>query len=48
MAPALRCGRGRVRVSPQVAFAPFFELQTEDFALIAIDTGILRTMDERQ
>src|SRR5262249_31353365 len=28
--------------------APFFELQTDDFALIAIDTGILRTVDERQ
>ncbi len=28
--------------------APFFELQTDDFALLAIDTGILRTVDERQ
>jgi hypothetical protein len=28
--------------------AAFFELQTEDFALLAIDTGILRTVDERQ
>ncbi len=28
--------------------APYFELQTERFALIAIDTGILRTLDERQ
>ena len=28
--------------------APFFELQTKDFAMIAIDTGILRTMDDRQ
>ena len=28
--------------------AVFFELQTADFALIAIDTGILRTVDERQ
>jgi uncharacterized membrane protein HdeD (DUF308 family) len=28
--------------------APFFELQTADFALLAIDTGILRTVDERQ
>jgi hypothetical protein len=27
---------------------PFFELQTEDFALLAIDTGILRMVDERQ
>ena len=28
--------------------APFFEFQTNDFALIAIDTGILRTVDARQ
>jgi hypothetical protein len=28
--------------------AAFFELQTNDFALLAIDTGILRTIDERQ
>jgi hypothetical protein len=28
--------------------APFFELQTDDFALLAIDTGIMRTVDERQ
>ncbi len=28
--------------------APFFELQTENFALLAIDTGILRSVDERQ
>src|SRR6516165_9051111 len=28
--------------------APFFELQTEDFALLAVDTGVLRTVDERQ
>jgi uncharacterized membrane protein HdeD (DUF308 family) len=28
--------------------APFFELQTDDFALIAIDTGILRSVDDRQ
>jgi uncharacterized membrane protein HdeD (DUF308 family) len=27
---------------------PFFEIQTPDFALIAIDTGIQRTVDERQ
>ncbi len=27
---------------------PFFELQTTDFALIAIDTGIRRTIDARQ
>jgi uncharacterized membrane protein HdeD (DUF308 family) len=28
--------------------APYFDLQTNDFALIAIDTGILRTVDDRQ
>ena len=28
--------------------APFFELQTKDFALIAIDTGIRRTVDDAQ
>ena len=28
--------------------APFFELQTDQFALLAIDTGILRSVDERQ
>lgn len=28
--------------------APFFEMQTADFALIAIDTGILRTIDDNQ
>ena len=28
--------------------APFFELQTERFALLAIDTGILRTIDSAQ
>jgi Calcineurin-like phosphoesterase len=28
--------------------AVFFELQTDGFALLAIDTGILRTVDERQ
>jgi uncharacterized membrane protein HdeD (DUF308 family) len=27
---------------------PFFEIQTPDFALVAIDTGIQRTVDERQ
>ena len=28
--------------------APFFELQTNDFALLAIDTGILHSVDGRQ
>jgi uncharacterized membrane protein HdeD (DUF308 family) len=35
-----------VNVSKQRAV--FFELQTDGFALLAIDTGILRTVDERQ
>jgi hypothetical protein len=28
--------------------APYFEIQTHDFALLAIDTGIRRTIDDRQ
>jgi hypothetical protein len=28
--------------------APFFEIQTDRFALVAIDTGILRTIDEAE
>ncbi len=28
--------------------APFFEFQTDRFALVAIDTGVLRTIDEEQ
>jgi uncharacterized membrane protein HdeD (DUF308 family) len=36
------------RVNVGAQRAPFFELQTEDFALLAIDTGILRTIDARQ
>src|SRR5262245_19365233 len=43
---------GRLRqlygVSTGGQHAPFFELQTGQFALIAIDTGILRTVDDRQ
>jgi hypothetical protein len=35
-----------VKVGTQRAM--FFELQTADFALLAIDMGILRTVDERQ
>ncbi len=27
---------------------PYFEIQTDDFALLAIDTGIQRTLDDRQ
>ena len=40
--------RGLYGVNVATQRAPFFELQTEDFALLAIDTGILRTVDERQ
>jgi len=40
--------RGLYGVSVGTQRAPFFELQTENFALLAIDTGILRTVDERQ
>ncbi len=28
--------------------APFFQIQTDTFALIAVDTGVLRTVDEEQ
>src|SRR5262245_25587921 len=40
--------RGLYGVKTASQRAPFFELQTDDFALIAIDTGILRTVDDRQ
>jgi uncharacterized membrane protein HdeD (DUF308 family) len=40
--------RGLYSVNVGTQHAAFFELQTEDFALLAIDTGILRTVDERQ
>ena len=40
--------RGLYGVKTGSQRAPFFELQTDDFALIAIDTGILRTVDDRQ
>jgi len=40
--------RGLYGVNIAAQRAPFFELQTEDFALLAIDTGILRSVDERQ
>ncbi len=47
LAQAVRL-RGLYGVNVGTQGAPFFELQTEDFALLAIDTGILRTIDERQ
>jgi uncharacterized membrane protein HdeD (DUF308 family) len=40
--------RGLYNIDVGTQRAPFFELQTDDFALLAIDTGILRTVDERQ
>jgi hypothetical protein len=40
--------RGSYRVKVGAQHAPFFELQTKDFALLAIDTGILRTIDASQ
>jgi hypothetical protein len=47
MAEAMRL-RGQYGVITSMQRAPFFELQTEDFALLAIDTGVLRTVDQRQ
>jgi hypothetical protein len=47
MAEATRL-RGLYGVKVGAQRAVFFELQTDDFALLAIDTGILRTVDERQ
>jgi uncharacterized membrane protein HdeD (DUF308 family)/3',5'-cyclic AMP phosphodiesterase CpdA len=35
-------------VQNAVQRGPFFELQTKDFALLAIDTGIRRTIDDHQ
>jgi hypothetical protein len=40
--------RGLYRVRAGSQRGAFFELQTDGFALLAIDTGILRTVDERQ
>ena len=47
MAEAARLRR-QYGVNAGTQRAPFFELQTNDFALLAIDTGILRTVDQRQ
>lgn len=47
MAEAARL-RGSYRVKVGAQRAPFFEMQTNDFALLAIDTGILRTIDATQ
>jgi len=40
--------RGLYGVNVAQQRAPFFELQTPDFALLAIDTGILRSVDTQQ
>jgi uncharacterized membrane protein HdeD (DUF308 family) len=40
--------RGLYKIDNNNQRGPFFELQTSDFALIAIDTGILRTVDDRE
>ena len=40
--------RGLYRVKVGAQRAPFFEMQTRDFALLAIDTGILRTVDANE
>src|SRR5262249_20084917 len=47
MAEAARL-RSQYGVDVGTQRAPFFELQTEDFALLAIDSGVLRRVDERQ
>ncbi len=40
--------RREYRVSTGFQRAPFFEIQTERFALVAVDTGILKTVDPAQ
>ena len=40
--------RGEYGVAAGLQRGPFFELQLEDFALIAVDTGVLRSVDEHQ
>src|SRR6516225_5151104 len=40
--------RGLYRVKAGAQRAPFFEMQTKDFALLAIDTGVLRTVDANE
>jgi uncharacterized membrane protein HdeD (DUF308 family) len=40
--------RGSYGIQNAEQRGPFFELQTKDFALLAIDTGIRRTIDDRQ
>jgi hypothetical protein len=40
--------RGEFGVSTGLQRGPFFEVQTERFALIAVDTGVLKTVDSAQ
>ena len=40
--------RGQYRVPTGFQRAPFFEVQTADFALLAIDTGVMRKIDAEQ
>ena len=40
--------RGQYRVPTGFQRAPFFEVQTADFALLAIDTGVMRKIDGEQ
>jgi uncharacterized membrane protein HdeD (DUF308 family)/3',5'-cyclic AMP phosphodiesterase CpdA len=40
--------RGEYRVPTGFQDAPFFQMQTDDFALIAVDTGVVRRIDEAQ
>lgn len=40
--------RTQYLVPTQQQQAPYFQFQTEDFALIAVDTGVVRRVDEQQ
>lgn len=40
--------RSEYRIPTQQQQAPYFQFQTESFALMAVDTGVLRRIDERQ
>jgi len=40
--------RGEFRVSTGLQRGPIFEVQTDRFALIAVDTGVLKTVDTKQ
>jgi uncharacterized membrane protein HdeD (DUF308 family)/3',5'-cyclic AMP phosphodiesterase CpdA len=40
--------RAEYRVPTQLQKAPFFQIQTDDFALVAVDTGVARRIDPVQ